>query len=486
MSKPVQKHKHVFVTFFSLGILSLMALNSGVFKRGDKSPSSKSAAGDKTEDEILSLSSIEEKVKRTTKLGKAKPGKVKKKETSVLINDPNMTEKWGLKLTDSSKAWNITQGSKTIVVAVIDTGLDTKHEDITENLWINPGESGKDKQGRDKATNGKDDDNNGYVDDINGWNFVSNDASLVDNHGHGTHISGIVGAVGGNGKGISGVSPKVSLMTLKYFDPKSLGANNLENTVKAIHYAIENGAQIINYSGGGTDFSSKEKEAIVRAQKKGILFVAAAGNERSNSDQNKYYPADYELDNIISVTAIDPSENILPSSNYGQITVDIAAPGEQIYSTLPNGKYGPMTGTSQATAFVSGVAALIMAHNSDYNAAKVAKYIKNTGDVVNSLKGKTRYKKKLNSYRALSILDQGVSATGVVAENIQNLPQNSFSSEKFNYESNDANIGGIKKFSANLMERVKSKQAESNRQLNSERSPNREPDSSEKETSEQK
>lgn len=487
MSKPSRSNKHVFITFFSIGILAIMALDSGLLKRVNKEPSSQLLDLDNpTEDEILSLSSIEEKVTRTTKLGKAKPGKVKKNETSVLINDPNMTEKWGLKLTDSSKAWNITQGSKKIVVAVIDTGLDIKHEDITSNLWINPGESGLDKNGKDKASNGVDDDNNGYVDDLHGWNFVTDNNSLVDNHGHGTHISGIVGAVGGNGKGISGVSPKVSLMTLKYFDPKSLGANNLENTVKAIHYAIENGAQIINYSGGGTDFSLKEKEAIVRAQKKGILFVAAAGNERSNSDQNKYYPADYDLDNIISVTAIDPSKNILPSSNYGQITVDIAAPGQQIYSTLPNGKYGPMTGTSQATAFVSGVAALIMAHNSDYDAAKVAKYIKNTGDVVDSLKGKTRYKKKLNSYRALSILDQGVSATGVVAENIQNLPQNSFTSEKFNYQFKEVDGGGIKKFSANLMEKVKSKQAENKRQLNSERSPNTEPETSEKETSKQK
>jgi subtilisin family serine protease len=486
MSKPVKNIKSVYVTFFSIGILAIMVLDSGFFRKANKEPSSSILKTDGVGEKILSLSSIEETVKRTTELGKAKPVKEIENETSVLINDPNMTEKWGLKLTDSSKAWKITQGSKDIVVAVIDTGLDINHEDIAENLWINPGESGLDKNGKDKATNGIDDDGNGYVDDINGWNFVTNNNSLVDNHGHGTHISGIIGAVGGNGKGISGVSPKVSLMTLKYFDPKSLGANNLENTVKAIHYAIENGAQIINYSGGGTDFSLKEKEAIIRAQKKGILFVAAAGNERSNSDQNKYYPADYDLDNIISVTAIDPSKNILPSSNYGQITVDIAAPGKEIYSTLPNGKYGPMTGTSQATAFVSGVAALIMAHNSDYDAAKVSKYIKNTGDVVDSLKGKTRYKKKLNSYRALSILDQGVSATGVVAENIQNLPQNSFSSEKFNYEFSDVNGDGIKRFSANLMEKVKNKQAENKRQLNSDRSPNKEPETSETKTSRQK
>ena len=470
------KNRFICITLFSIGVLAVMALESGVFESNKKELLFESFSQQtyNNENEILSLSSIDETVRRSTKLGKAKPTREKKNETSVLINDPNMTEKWGLKLTDSSKAWNITQGSKAIVVAVIDTGLDIRHEDLTKNLWINPGESGLDKNGKKKSSNGKDDDNNGYIDDIHGWNFVANNSSLTDNHGHGTHISGIIGAVGGNGKGISGVSPKVSLMTLKYFDPKSLSTNNLENTVKAIHYATENGAHIINYSGGGTDFSLKEKEAIIRAQKRGILFVAAAGNERSNSDQNKYYPADYDLNNIISVTAIDPNKNILPSSNYGQITVDIAAPGEQIYSTLPHGKYGPMTGTSQATAFVSGVAALIMAHNSDYSAAKVAKYIKNTGDVIDSLKGKTRYKRKLNSYRALSILDQGVSATGVVAENIQNLPQNSFTSEKFNYQFKDINGKGINKFSASLMEKIKNKKNKNknknNRQLNSEKS----------------
>lgn len=489
MLNPDKKHKNTYFALFSILVLSIFIIKSGVLQ--SKKSDSTSLLGSKAfkearKKEIMSLSSIEEKVIRTTELGKAKPSKKKKSETSVLINDPNMTEKWGLKLTDSSKAWKITQGSKKIVVAVIDTGLDIKHEDITDNLWVNSGESGLDKNGKNKATNGIDDDKNGYVDDLHGWNFVANDHALVDNHGHGTHISGILGAVGGNGKGISGVSPKVSIMTLKYFDPKSLGTNNLENTVKAIHYAVENGAQIINYSGGGTDFSLKEKEAIIRAQKKGVLFVAAAGNERSNSDQNKYYPADYDLDNIISVTAIDPSKNILPSSNYGKITVDIAAPGKQIYSTLPRGKYGPMTGTSQATAFVSGVAALIMAHNSDYDATKVAKYIKNTGDVVDSLKGKTRYKKKLNSYRALSILDQGVSATGVVAENIQNLPLNSFSAEKFNYGIDENKNDGIKKFSANLMDKIKSKSSDGNRALNSERVPNKVQDSSETKTSKQK
>lgn len=463
------KNKNTLLLLFCFSLIMIHFSGSGWFSKKHETSKQATTSSKPQKDSLISLSSIDEKVKRSTKLGDSKTIKEKpKKETSVLINDPNMAEKWGLKLTDSSSAWKITQGSKKIIVAVIDTGIDIKHEDLTSNLWKHPGETGKDKNGKDKATNGIDDDGNGYVDDVYGWNFVANNNSLTDNHGHGTHISGILGAVGGNNKGISGVSPKVSIMSLKYFDPKEIGTNNLENTVKAIHYAIENGAKIINYSGGGTEFSKKEKEAIKRAQRKGILFVAAAGNEKSNSDEKKYYPADYDLDNIISVTAIDPNQNILPSSNYGKVTVDIAAPGKNIYSTLPNGKYGRMTGTSQATAFVTGVASLIMAHNEDYDAPKVAKYITNTGDVVAGLKDKTRYKRKLNSYRALSILDQGVAATGVVAENVQNLPKDSFSSQSFKYKTDlTGQEQDIKKFSASLLEKIESKSKEE-RSLNSE------------------
>lgn len=428
---------NLFRIIFGIGITAGVVTHWGLFS--DSKLSQFETDMIKNEVKILSLSSVKQNVQRSTRLSIPKTGKTRKKETSVLLNDPNMKEKWGLKKVDIKHAWNISQGSKGIVVAVIDTGIDTSHEDLSSNLWANPGETGKDKNGKNKATNGIDDDNNGYVDDVHGWNFVSNNPDLKDNHGHGTHISGIIGAEGGNGKGISGVSPKVSIMSLKYFDPKAPGMNNLENTVKAIHYAIENGANIINYSGGGLEYSKKEMQAVKRAQAAGILFVAAAGNERSNSDERKYYPADYELDNIISVTAINSDEKILPSSNFGVITVDISAPGKEIYSTMPKGRYGYMTGTSQATAFVSGVAALVMAHNRDYSAIQVAKYIKQTGDVIDSLKGKTRYQRKLNSYRALSILDHGVGATGVVATNVSNLSSDSFSSENFN--ANPSNTG---------------------------------------------
>jgi subtilisin family serine protease len=335
-----------------------------------------------------------------------------KEEAKVLLNDPAISQAWGIKKSDAQRAWEVSQGSRDIIVAVIDTGADINHEDLKTNIWFNAGETGKDSKGRDKATNGIDDDGNGFVDDVNGWNFVSGNGSLVDNHGHGSHIAGIIGAEAGNNKGIAGISPKVSLMILKYFDPKVPSTDNLKNTVNAIKYAVKNGAKIINYSGGGTEFSQEEKDAIEEARKAGILFVAAAGNERSNSDHHKYYPADYGLSNIISVTAIDPSTEVLASSNYGVETVDIAAPGQNILSTLPNSAYGYMTGTSQATAFVTGAAVLVMAHHKGFSAEETKKYILATGDSQQSLLAKTRTSRQLNLYKALTMIDSQITVNG--------------------------------------------------------------------------
>ena len=348
-------------------------------------------------------------------LGEAsKKTTVVKEEESVMMNDPAIAQAWGLKKSEAMRAWSVSQGSKDILVAVIDTGADINHEDLKTNIWVNSGETGFDSKGRDKSTNGVDDDGNGFVDDVHGWNFVSNNNDLSDHHGHGTHIAGIIGAEAGNNKGIAGISPQVSLMVLKYFDPKVPGTDNLKNTVNSIHYAVKMGAKVINYSGGGTEFSQEEHDAIEEARRAGILFVAAAGNERSNSDQHKYFPADYGLSNIISVTAIDPSTEVLPSSNYGTETVDIAAPGQNILSTLPNSAYGYMTGTSQATAFVTGAAVLVMAHHRDFNAEEVKKYILGTGESQSSLIAKTRTSRQLNLYKALTMMDATATASGVV------------------------------------------------------------------------
>lgn len=254
---------------------------------------------------------------------------------------------------------------KNIIVAVIDTGADTSHPELKNYLWINEGENGKDIFGRDKSTNKIDDDGNGFVDDFHGWNFVNNSNDVSDQHGHGTHISGVIK------KGLQRHLPKststhsarlpLRLMILKYYDPKADDETNVNNTAKAIDYATQMGAQIINYSGGGSSPSQHEMSAIKEAKKHSIIFVAAAGNNNTNTDIRKYYPANYKLDNIISVAATDNEGTLVSFSNYGAGSIDLAAPGKMIFSSLPHNSYGFMSGTSQATAYVSGaVAALIL------------------------------------------------------------------------------------------------------------------------------
>lgn len=374
-------------------------------------------------------------------------------KTTMLLNDPDISKNWGLQVSEALKGRGITEGSRNVVVAVVDTGIDANHRDLKNNLWVNPGESGLDKNGQNKANNGLDDDKNGYIDDVHGWNFVNNSNRIDDNHGHGTHIAGIIGAEGGNNFGITGIASKVSLMVLKYYDPKSPG-NNLENTIKAFNYATQMKAQIINYSGGGTDYSQKEYESIRKARSQGILFVAAAGNERSNSDQQKYYPANYDLDNIISVTAINPQLQVLPSSNYGVQTVHVAAPGEEIYSTLPGNTFGTLTGTSQATAFATGLAVLIKANSPEFGYLAIKEHILKTGDEYPWLRSKTGTSKKLNIYKALTGLDQGVSASGIIASNSAGFKDGSFSSDPQALQNDpnaDANTTRFVEFSKTLM-----------------------------------
>ncbi len=360
-------------------------------------------------------SEIKKNTQRDTLLGPVKFSD-SSEETSILKKE--VSKMWGIQSVDAFKAWQRlkAKGNKKIIVAVIDTGIDLKHPDLIKNLWKNKGEIPGD---------GIDNDGNGCVDDYHGCNFITKNGDVSDNHGHGSHIAGIIGATHGNG-GVAGVVPDVSLMILKYYDPKAPGINNLVNTVEAIKYAVKNKANIINYSGGGLEASPAERKAIEMARKAGVLFVAAAGNERSNSDINGYYPADYKMSNIISVTAVDKNKYVLPSSNYGAASVDLAAPGNKIRSTLPGGKYGIMTGTSQATAFVTGVAALILARFPDFTPQKIIKHLTQTGDLDQRLSGKTKYKKRLNTYRALTILDSGVSASGIVAKNTVNIKKDAF------------------------------------------------------------
>jgi thermitase len=193
---------------------------------------------------------------------------------------------------------------------------------------------------------------------------------------------------------------------VKYYSDQNLGPVNLSNTVKAINYAVDHGARIINYSGGGPEFSEEEYFAIKRAEAHGVLFVAAAGNESQNTDktENYYYPSAYRLSNIISVAATDIHNNLLKTSNWGKKRVDVAAPGESIYSTLPGGKYGPMTGTSQATAFVSGIAALLLSQNPSLTPVQIKSLILKSVDPIPQLADKIATGGRVNAYAALLAL----------------------------------------------------------------------------------
>jgi subtilisin family serine protease len=291
-------------------------------------------------------------------------------------------------------AWGIERGNREIIVAVIDTGVDANHPDLKTNIW-EPTRKNAQKSGY-------------------GWNFVRDNSQPTDDHGHGTHVAGIIGAIANPESGVSGVAQNVSIMAVKYYSENASGAVNLANTVKAIDYAVKNGARIINYSGGGPEFSEEEYLAIRRAELAGVLVVAAAGNEHQDTDQveNYYYPSAYRLSNIISVAATDIHNRLIRSSNWGARRVDVAAPGENIYSTLPNGKYGYMTGTSQATAFVSGIAALLLSKNPKLTPIELKKLILDNVDRFPTLAGKVATSGRVNAFKSLLALETSGKRTG--------------------------------------------------------------------------
>ena len=301
------------------------------------------------------------------------------------------TKNWGLnsKAANVTSAWTLTQGSKNVIVAVIDTGIDATHPDLKNNLWKAPSSDKHVGSGN-----------------VYGWDFVTKSPNPRDFHGHGTHIAGIIGAIANPKTGTAGVAQNVQIMAVRYYDETAPGKVNLANTIKALNYAVDNGAKIINYSGGGPEFSQEEFEAMKKAESRGVLIVAAAGNDHRNTDQeaNYYYPAAYQqkgLKNIISVASIDPDGKILPSSNWGAKSVDVAAPGEGILSTTPGSQYGKMTGTSQATAFVSGIAALLLSKQPALTPAQLKDIIFKSVTPMASLRGKVSTNGKVDAYKAV-------------------------------------------------------------------------------------
>jgi hypothetical protein len=271
-----------------------------------------------------------------------------------------LSEEWGLtndRGVSALSAWDINSGSASVVVAVIDTGVDYNHPDLAANIWANPGEV---------AGNGVDDDGNGYVDDVHGINALQdavNKGDPMDDNRHGTHVAGTIGAVGDNGVGISGIAKQVKIMPIKFMDAG--GSGRLSDAITAIDYMVmmktNYGVNIVvsNNSWGGGGYSQALEMAIQRAQAAGIVFVAAAGNDAADIDLFPAYPASYEVANVVAVAAIDRDQNLASFSNYGGNTVDVAAPGVAILSTLPGGGYGMLSGTSMAAPHVAGVLALL-------------------------------------------------------------------------------------------------------------------------------
>lgn len=259
---------------------------------------------------------------------------------------------------DILKAWNISnKEKKEIVVAVIDSGIDYRHPDLKDNIWVNEVEK--------NGMNMYDDDGNGYMDDIHGYNFVYDDGNPLDGNSHGTHIAGVIGAAH-NGLGIMGIAPNVKLMGLKFVSDS--GEGEMINAIAAVNYAIMNGAHIMSNSWGTDENSKALEEAITAAGDAGILFVASSGNSGKNNDMITHYPSNYTLENVISVGAMNARGERAYFSNYGINSVDIFAPGVDIFSTVKNGNYSLMSGTSMATPMVVGALALLMSQDENLTA----------------------------------------------------------------------------------------------------------------------
>ena len=302
---------------------------------------------------------------------------------------------------DAPEGWAIRTDAAEVVVAVIDTGIDYTHPDLAANLWTNPGEI---------PGNGIDDDGNGYIDDVHGYDFADDDADPMDLNGHGTHVAGTLGAVGNNGRGISGVAWTTQLMAVKIFADGD-GNAYASDIINGILYAADMGAQVSNNSWGALWSDSVKAqvldrplyEAVAHANQAGMLFVAAAGNNGVSLDERHMStPSGFRLPNIISVAASDNTDALAAFSNYGQTETDLAAPGVSIRSTLPGNAYGVLSGTSMAAPHVAGAAALLYAQNPDLRAPEARAILMGTSDRLAALTGKVSSGGRLNLHQALS------------------------------------------------------------------------------------
>lgn len=331
-----------------------------------------------------------------------------------LPNDSLVSEQWALEKIKAFDAWEITMGEDSVLVAVIDTGIDYLHPDLSGQIWLNPGELGTDAFGNDKRSNGVDDDNNGFIDDYMGWDFTDRQGFPFDTSGgdylgwdndpmdensfsHGTAVSGIIAAKTNNFIGIAGAAPNIRIMNLRAFDPAGFGEE--DDVAAAIIYAVEMGAKVINMSFGDTQFSLVLRDVIRFAYGRNIVMVGSSGNSNSTAP---HYPSGYS--EVISVGNSTINDVRAPSSNYGS-TLDLVAPGTQITTTTRNGEYTlSFNGTSAAAPFVSATAALILSLGGFTN-EEVKQIIKSTCDDIDSPGWDIRTGAgRLNMHRAVSVL----------------------------------------------------------------------------------
>jgi thermitase len=316
-------------------------------------------------------------------------------------NDPRYREQWGHKNTtsgidiDAEGAWGLTTGSEEVVIGVLDTGVLETHPDLSENMWRNPFEN------RDNS----DSDNNGIIDDLNGYNSINKSGNPTDDNGHGTHVAGIIAGRGNNSVGISGVSWKSKIMSLKFLNHQ--GSGSIANAIEGIEYAIKmknNGVNIrvLNNSWGGSSYSFALENAIKAANEVDMLFVVAAGNNGADNDNTHSYPANYNIDNVISVAAINKDGNLAQFSNFGKNKVHLAAPGVNILSTFLNNGYLALSGTSMAAPYVSGIAALILSREPNLTARELKARLTNSAKPLPTLQGLVRSEGMAHALRALS------------------------------------------------------------------------------------
>jgi hypothetical protein len=329
-------------------------------------------------------------------------------EAHLTPNDTSYNQMWALNNTgqtggtpdadiDAPEAWDLSTGSGSVVVFVIDTGVDYNHPDLIDNLWTNPGET---------PGNGIDDDGNGYIDDVYGIDTAYNDSDPMDGNGHGTHVSGTIGARGNNGLGVVGVNWQVKIGQCKFLSDSGTGST--ADAIECLQYIrnlkVNKGVPVVatNNSWGGGPFEQALYDAIKAHMDAGILFIAAAGNDGTDNDALPHYPSNYFLPNIISVAATDHNDDLAFFSNYGLRTVHVGAPGKSILSTWPGNTYNTISGTSMATPHVTGLAALLRAHNSSRDWIAIRNLIFAGGDFKPSLDGKTVLERRINAFGSLS------------------------------------------------------------------------------------